>query len=888
MRLRVRLCCVLFIALVLALGGVPAGARGAISPGLIRASEACAKAVMAEARVEPRPVVIIDGPSLARYLETVGYTRGKDLFEVSVGELNDLESGALHVSVAIREALSGAGPGKAGAEVECDIVAAGLPGVVVRYALEKGYLSDLRVVNLVMAASPNRGTFLAGVLKSALELARQESILERQTRAERFLPSLKDMFGDGEGPVSLKELTKAQSLKPPEWEDEASWISTRSTTLWEPLYAEYVKNRFLALPYVPAQSPKETFAGWVRRTLPDVWKRLIVEAEWPASKAQRLSLPYYECLAMEVARNQYVMRTASKGSLVSSLLKDPIIPKDWREAVVHYGTKLLMHYAGKALITLKAYVQELIAREAVELTGLGSGPDSPLLSGLIKEDILINLGTSSSKRFERIPANLALQELNRSSQASANRRDTRYVSVLSKLANPWALIWPELGPNDSLLEVDCGVPPAGTKDLIFVLSGVLRLPGKHVLDDQKAQEYVAKVLLEDVETRPSQASSLSAVYVSSWRPAYCDVRGASKVTLGITELPPGWQCQVWEESYETFQTGEEAARCVQGVMRGFDRGGTHLVHLTPGTERLGFRLVRSGPPNPVAGNTVTSAFAQEVLVRVFVSASGGNAPETGEEGDPPGQEGPPEPEDPPEDPRETQSPGQGGLPGPEEEAELPDEPPEELPGGFSGELPGDSPEELPEDLPTVRVVYRSKHTTLKKPKETFHDHWILDYGDELRETIPGHVSLAADHTFESPGSYSVTAESYTGEGKLLYRKTWHVSVVLSGETHRFECQSVAPVGVEIAVTGPKKWVTGKVAVFSVGAKIDLPPNAELVSVKFDPGEMFGVIWERAGDFIVGAAASIIVKYSLEDACIEIENVFLKEVPVTVLTTGVTM
>ncbi len=122
----------------------------------------------------------------------------------------------------------------------------------------------------------------------------------------------------------------------------------------------------------------------------------------------------------------------------------------------------------------------------------------------------------------------------------------------------------------------------------------------------------------------------------------------------------------------------------------------------------------------------------------------------------------------------------------------------------------------------------------------------------------------------------------------MYRKTWLVSPVLSGETHRFECESVSPVNVDIVLTGPEKWVTGRVAVFSVGAKIDLPSNAELVSVRFDPGEMFGVIWERAGDFVVGAAASIIVKYSLEDACIQIENVFLKEVPVTVLTTGVTM
>ncbi len=493
MRLRVKSCCAVILACLMV-----SGVFSTEAPGLLRAGKAGAEARVAAARAAPRPAVIIDEPSLARYLESVGYTRGKDLFEVHLGELCDLESGAMQISLAVREALSQAGAEDKGERHRCDIVAAGLPGMVARYALEKGYMSDIQVANLVMAASPNRGTFLAGVVKSALEIVRQESILERETRAERFLPSLRDILGaEDDVPVSLKELTTAKSLKPPEWEDEDSWISTRATNLWEPLYAEYVKNRFFALPYVPSESPKETFAGWVRRTLPDVWKRLIIEAQWPASQAQRLSLPYYECLSMEVARNQYVMRTASKGSLVSSLLKDPVIPKDWKEAAFHYGTKLLLHFARKALITLKAELQELIAREAVKLTGLGSGPESPFITGLIKEDILINLGTSSSKRFERIPANLSLAELNRSSQSSAHRRDTRYVSIVSKLMNPWGLIWPELGPNDSLLEVDCGVPPIGTGDLIVVLNGILRLPGKHVLDDRKAQEYVARVLMED-------------------------------------------------------------------------------------------------------------------------------------------------------------------------------------------------------------------------------------------------------------------------------------------------------------------------------------------------------------------------------------------------------
>jgi hypothetical protein len=838
--------CALLLASLLFLGALPPWVFGDPAGG-----EAWAKARLAEAGGPVRPVVLIDEPSFGRFLESSGYKRGKDLFEVHLTGFSDMESGALELSTKVKEVLSGAGHAGGDGRLECDIVASGLSGIIARYALESGYLTGIQVVNLVMASSPNRGTFLAGVVKSALEIVRQESILERETRAERFLPSLKDLFGAGdEIPVSLKELTQAKSLRPPEWQDEASWVSTRSTTLWEPLYAEYVKTRFLALPYVPSQSPKETFAGWVRRSLPDVWKRLIIEAEWPKSQAQDLSLPYYECLAMEVARNQYAMRTASQGSLVTSLLKDPVVPKDWKEAAIHYGTKLLMYFAKKALITAKAEVQEYVAGQAVKVTGLGSGPESPFIPWLVKEDLLVNLGTSSTKRFERIPANLALARLNSSSQSSARRRDTRYVSVVSRLSNPWALIWPQLGPNDSLLEVDCGVPPVGPGDLIAVFGGILRLPGKGVLDDRKAQEYVVEVLREDAcPTHNAASSSLLVVDASSWRPVWCPVGDASKVTLGIQALPSGWQCQVWEEVLESQGTDGES----NALMWGFDEGGTHVLRLTPGTTRLGFRLVRNGPLNPVMGNTVTSAFAQEEVVRVFVAPV--ELRESGEVPPPPAAG---EPQGPP---------GSQGPIGPPTQSQTGDD--------------------LPEDIPIVRVVYRSKHTTLKKPKETAHDHWVLDFGDGSRETIQGEPSLSVDHTFQLPGHYEVTAESYAAGGESLYKKTWQASPVLAGETHRFSAQSIAPLKVNIVLNGPRTWVTGKPAVYSTGADIDLPPDAELVSVKFDPGEVFGVLWERAGDFVVGTAASIIVKYSLEDACVQVENTYLMEVPVTVLTTGVT-
>lgn len=297
-------------------------------------------------------------------------------------------------------------------------------------------------------------------------------------------------------------------------------------------------------------------------------------------------------------------------------------------------------------------------------------------------------------------------------------------------------------------------------------------------------------------------------------------------------------------------------------MWAFDRSGNYEVRLSPGVVRLGMRLVRTGPDNPVIENAVSSAYAQETLARVFVALGEDEPPVSPGSGDRRGTSG---------DGGSEKS--GGGKPGSGD--------------GNSSEVAVGTEDPAPDGLPTVRVVYRSKHTTLKKPKETVHGYWLLDFGDGFRQRVDGNACLDTERYYAAPGTYSVRAESYCDDGRALYSKTWDVHVALAGETHRFACQSIAPLDVNVTLDGPAKWVTGKRAVFTVKASAKAPPNARVVSVKYDPGEVFGVIWERAGDFTVGCAASIIVQYVLEDAVVEVENTYVREVPVTVLTTGVT-
>src|SRR5690606_38472286 len=61
----------------------------------------------------------------------------------------------------------------------------------------------------------------------------------------------------------------------------------------------------------------------------------------------------------------------------------------------------------------------------------------------------------------------------------------------------------------------------------------------------------------------------------------------------------------------------------------------------------------------------------------------------------------------------------------------------------------------------------------------------------------------------------------------------------------------------VTIDGPREWVVGRPAVFSVRAHIIPPPGVEIVDKKWDPGERFAVLWERPGrDFEVVAALKL--------------------------------
>ncbi len=820
------------------------------------------------------PVLLVDEPGagvtvwetsgLLSRLVQAGYREGVDLFKSSPNEpYYDLSSGGEVLKDMVGRAMVTAGTR------EIDVIAYGTSGLLLRYALEWGFIGAGSIRNLIMVSAPNRGTFVAEFIKALAEIVEQEAMLERATRGARFIPF-------AYGPVETWALQRDLLTAPTEpWENENAWICRRAQDIYEPLYAQYVAVRHLSMPYVPAQSPKETFAGWVAHSFPQLWQKAVVKGVDPPLlrgidtipgdgrmplPGEDLSCAYYEILSMDVAKNLYVMRTASRGSLLESLFQEMYVPVDWRDALLHYGQRLLSHYAGKALITIKSQAEKAISDGVLVYAGFPEGKDAPFLRRLIREDMVVNLGSSLKDRFVRVPANLYLADINQVSLDLSQDRVTRYVTIVGRYPNLWSLAWPQIAPNDLYCEVDSAIAPVGPKDVVKVFSGVFGTSHNGLMGQKTVHEYVLSILggqdLMTTSLQIQEGQPQENLKISSWAPSYVDAEdGVTALEFALPEPPPGWAHWIWVEDGDLLETLTNQAR-----------GGTFHVRLSLGSERVGIRLVRKEPVNPIiSGGRVDSAFAtettQQAKVRGLGGSQGAGGAGTGSAGT--GTAG-------------TGSAGTGGTGSSGSSGGKPS----------TGTTDGTGNPALP-DIPLIRAVYRTKRTTLKEPKETYHRLWTLDFGDGDRKVIEDEPELCLEHEFRKPGDYRVNAISYDNNGKEILAKTWDITATEHDRVWLFQCLSIRRQPLDLVLEGPQKWITGKPAEYRAGTQMDLLSEVQLIGTTYDPGERFLVLWERAGDFSVSCAVTAQLEYQLEDRVITVKNTYLTTVPVTVLTTGVT-
>ena len=828
---------------------------------------------------------------LVSRLSSSGYHTGEDLFVFTPDTVyEDLDSGARTIRNELNRILTLT----KGAEI--DIAAYGISGLVFRAGLEMGIIEDGLVRNAIMFTAPQRGSFLAGELFDACQVIKHEAIFEEDTRKARFSPfgNIGEPLGGNRVPAnSTGNLPSTIGSGKFSWESETHWVGMRASELYEPLYAEYVKTRFLSLPYVPMDSPKETFPGWIKRSHASIWENCIVSKSVPPfgplgqsnavysspRKGEDFTTAYYEILAMDVGRNQYVVRQASKGSLARSLLSGEYVPINWKDALLYYGGKALIHYAKKALVTVKAEVQKVVMDNIVKSVDYLESADDPVFRRLVKEDVLVNLGSSAGNRFVRIRANHYLGSLNEKSHSKCLERKTRYVTITGKITNIAGSIWPGTAPNNLFCEVDSSIPPLGQRDIVQVYSGMFSPSYLDLLKNKKVQESIISLLKEDLPTRDLKLKSggNNHITASSWAPTYvhCDWKTPAnecfEISANMPAPPEGWRYLTWLE-------GNDGTTWlpIPGSCQVIQRAGEIRIYLKSDSHRAGFRLTREGPLNPFTpGGKVSSAFEKEVTQKVKLSAlsmSADSLPHSEYAKDP------------------------VPLPEPGPTADVPNEnPPQEyvdigdLGQEFEPEHPqAPEPETDVDGIPAIRVVYRNKHTTLKEPKETYHAYWEADFGDGESSVIVGEPETVITHTFQPLQSCQVEIVSYDNYGKVLLKNSYTVDVPgPDAQVCEFRCRSIVAPNVDLEISGPKKWVTGKYAVFDGKVNCDLPRDAQITDIEYDPGERFKVLWERSGEFLVYWAATLTIEYDIDGQIIKVKNTYVDSSAVDVFTPGVT-
>ena len=808
---------------------------------------------------------------------------------------------------------------------EIQVVAPGVAGLYVRYCVEAGLLYPVKVKTLVTLASPHRGAFFAGVIKSVLAMIRYEREVSKDT-------GLLDVIAGKAPPIEEFGLDEILAHTP--WESESQFVLERARC-YERLYHEYLMERHFAVPGLPLESSQETFPGWVSRRYPEIWEAKIAggrfsdkaregdsgraaidpvsadgmqgpgtdgqleppvapvsrggslepgtsrEPEQPTAPGTGLTLAYYELLAMEAAKNGYAMKIVPRESLLESIAGDPYIPPSWEDALVHYGLKILAFAAKNLVILGKGLVEEQVLSWGLERLGFLDGPDDPFLGRLVTESIVVNMGRSGRNRFFAVPANAYLAGWNRSSLSSRN--GTRYVSMVEKRPDVLRAVWPQLGPSDWFVQVDAAVAPAGPDDVVMVFNTLGPIPGRGLLGNKLAREALLKTLEDPYCNCPvirPRAGGTARVEVSSWHPSVVFLAGDAggnngeyEIRVASGSVPAGWQfvaapasnsgnvllaaapedagkgrvsevasvpcaqADTWTTGLLPLSSVATAGESLSGSASGTAPGGGVFAfrvraksEKSPAEAGVVLKLVPedrtlAGPMSSVP-QFYTREVSESVLVEVKLEkeVAGTERPETGGVV------------------------GGGSPPGAGEQSDASLGTPHDTTGD---RLPGN---ELPENV---------------LPGE---------------DGVPG---FPGEEIEEPPGESS---GQEIPEGDLEELAGWGPLIVVtyrSKKTAHWAPEENYRIPFSLELLGPKKWVTGKPAKFEASFQVQTPPGVTLETVSFDPAPKFAIVWKRAGDFKVGVAVKAKFRITLGSEEVRVTNVYYTEMPVSVLTLGIT-
>lgn len=760
-----------------------AGARNAFARGLGPAKS-----------TPPRPVILVHGlggskeksfgwqkpRSFYQWMLDAGYEEGRTLFafDYSSRSSGDYVEIARDLGAFVQQVVRLTGCSSV------DIISHSMGALVSRKCLTSqeaagGSLGS--VENLVMISPPNHGSFAASAAAVERQVLYHESVLSGVS---------------GEAP-----------------EGRQGFVAARACDTYEPLYAEFARQRM----WGPAQlhTSAETFEEWIARTKPDVCSRLLGgdgagedQGSMPearsgdlaggmadASPEEGLTSCYYEYVALNVGRNNYLRRKESPSSLIRLVAG---VPKETKGLPLALIRDALLRAVDPLIKKALTWVKSLLLKTSGRVFGIDV--EEPAILRMVEERLKFPSGRSEGRvLYDALPANWYLADLNESlegrrSVPSPGGNGPRYLIYGAKAPNLAGVIWRTVDANDMAVELESSYIRPMPDDVYSVSSGLSLFHGA-LLSQQRLVPEITALLggrQPDVELKPEWRegprmfswSSSGKLRISDWLPRY--IRVSSEKAGGPCDLNV-----LLSGSGKRFAWVD--------------------VEMASGESR---RQFLEG-----AGEFAITGFGAGVLaVSIGLRLEEGEGTHLRE--------------------------GNGTIDYTVKVTEL---------GSATTNLLDLGHQPVPVIPSTPDTVWPSRVVTNRRaqgPGGAAAPFWEWESGDGDVRREPAEV----ERTFAEAGRHSITATLKDAGGLIVERHEWDVETSEPGETVALDGGAGSGSRPVIRIIAPKKWITGKPATIEV---VVVPrDDAAIEVVSIEPGRQFEVTWNKPGRFPVRVTVKV--------------------------------
>jgi len=796
-----------------------------------------------------------------------------------------------------------------------DVIAHSMGGLITRFYLAEGGAANVRQV--ILLGTPSHGSFAANILKELAVMRQYEQYLAAQAGPSGGMTK--------QGPLGEKGNYPNPVL--PSLSEMALNFVHRRISFYGPIFRDYLlQERFGPTKKDEGfRGTAETkFKGYFIRHFPQQYEDLFRNGQkyplalslvdLPPEKGDgtgfrpgaeppvdfwALSRAYFEALALDMAGHFYAAQWREEVPVVNGPKKESkVAGGGWAPIVANplAAPAYIMNWLTEKWFALfSSWAGERGLRDQVlETAGwLKINPASVAIDRLLLEKM------EFSPPGELLLGNLFLASWNdwdarQRAQEPATFRPfpgPRYVIIAGGILNPWHLVWPQIGENDSVVEVASAFLPLEKNDVFRLFQGSLKSHHLALTRRRDVQEFIRRELDQYFPVRRRLVPTLGwswwrfagwsqrgTLEVSNWQPNYLAVEGDKlgghggeiEVEFFPVKASPPAALQIWvygEDATGHFERITERV-LADSTWEGKGDSGLTIVGLGDRYRRLlvGFRLGTEGPAEDKEPWFEKNA---RINYRISFWPKEGGAKQ-----------------------EQSMVAANGGAPAPAGKPELGPFNPSQTKDRPAGESPGKGPAGGPGEPPILSVRGINRNTAEQNEDRNYHLYWDWQFQGQKLPFKEGENGLTSAVTlnFSQPGTYLLQGRSVSNKGDLLRDFSWPIVVkpedLVNGPlTRTFELETAREPKVNLEIVGPRKWITGLPATFTTRTQIEWPDQAEQEVVTLYPGREFQVIWDKPGRFPVTVAVKVGVRYRFPEKTYVLRNTYVKKVWVEVITTG---